>query len=155
MRTWLATLSVGIVVAAGLGGVFWHHATPNGNADVSWPFSSLDGSSQQLPGAMRKKVESSLGSKPYYRLRFDQSHFHRTSIKQQGIWVVGGPEVVCIVQAGRGAVSCARRGAVVREGVTLGVGEGVGHRGRPKWFMILGVAPDSVNAIRVTVLGKG
>ncbi len=82
-------------------------------------------------------------------LWFDQARYVPTDT---GMWVVNGSGVTCIVRARGGAVSCEDRSAVFRSGVTLGtVDLGPPPKRKARQFLVLGLVPDWVRAVRVQV----
>ncbi len=110
----------------------------------------LRGPEEKAPRYAEVSVRQGLG-KSYEAFRAESSHLVHTA--GGGIWVVtgrvSGEGVACMVQASRAAVACASEVEMVRNGLALGIVE---HPSKPPHsFLVLGIAPDRVRAIRATV----
>jgi hypothetical protein len=108
-----------------------------------------------MPPTFRSAVIKTLGGHQRLGLHFDRARHVNTAVGV-GIWVVRGNGITCIFEANRGASSCAGDAYVVRQGLELVLGQGTPlphNRGIPGHFLALGIAPDSVKAVRLKVVG--
>lgn len=117
-----------------------------------WPFAALQGEADPMPRSMRQAAMRTLGGHQRLGLQFDRSQYVSTTAGG-GIWVVRGNRVTCIFQAVRAALACATNANFVPQGLTLVVGQG-GAPTRPAHFLMLGIAPDGVKAVRLKPIGK-
>jgi hypothetical protein len=101
------------------------------------------------PAALRRKVLATLGAPA--GARFEDARYVRTA--RGGIWVADAGRVTCLIQAARGAVICDATARVARRGLMLGV-YSVAAGGRPKDFLVLGIAPDGAGHARLRVGGR-
>lgn len=131
------------------GGHFWanlKHARRNKNLTLEWfhSFSVTRSRPENLPSRMRRDIEKTLGVDPdtFRSPQYVQTH-------QGGIWLIWAEGSACILASGSGAVSCSTLRSAIREGLPLGIGEGLD--GRARAYELLGVAPDWAKAVRLKI----
>lgn len=114
-------------------------------------FAVLRGPTQPVPRALRAELRQAR-NKTVRTLWLDTAKYLPAG---DGIWVTNGRDATCIVQAHGGAVSCARRSALFRNGVALGVAElGPLADRRTRGFIVYGIVPDQIKAIEVKIGAK-
>jgi hypothetical protein len=131
------------------------HAQPNFGGRTFWPFAKLQGEATAMSPTFRRVVISTLGGHQHLGLRFGEAHYLDTRV-DVGIWVVKGDGVTCIFEADKGASACATDSVIVERGLEIVVGEGPpspDDRTLPSRFLALGIAPDSVKAVRLKAVG--
>jgi hypothetical protein len=135
-----------------------HESLANDQALTSWPFTGLRAQAQAMPLQMRHAARDTLGvDQNYLSLNYDQVEYARTAIGV-GIWVVKGNGVTCIFQDKSGAATCSTNVNFVHHGGLLVVGKANQFSPtsfkRPTQFLAIGIAPDSIKAARLRVLGQ-
>jgi hypothetical protein len=116
-----------------------------------WPFKTLVRGS--APPSLEAVATASLGGSEHLGLKFAQAEAVRGAAGFDA-WMVRGDGVTCLFQGPHAAAVCDIEDAVVKEGLTIVVGEGKPRRkgqlaGR---FRAYGVMPDSVRAVKVRPL---
>lgn len=155
-----AALALGAIAVVLVG--FWYLALRSGdNSDASAQreispaaqlraYRILHAPEQKAPpyieASVRKTVAKARGA-----LRIWSSHLATTAYG--GIWVltgrISGEGVGCIAQVGRAVAACVPTAEMVRNGLALGI---VKHPSKPPHaFLLIGIAPDRVRAVRATV----
>lgn len=116
---------------------------------IHWPYSALRGQSRHMSAQMREGAMRTLAKAQSLRLRFDRARFAATPVGV-GIWLVPGKGVICIVEDVKPATSCNSTADVARGGLWLEV-YALNARHEPTHFLVLGIAPDGVDAVRATI----
>lgn len=104
----------------------------------------MRGRPERMPPRMRAHIRKTIGTPPG-GLRLERAQYARTSAG--GIWITSGKRVTCLAQADRGAVACDSVAAFAEQGLVLGAFKA--PAGRPRDFLVLGVAPDWAMAARL------
>lgn len=125
-----------------------HQRRPTFGALERKAFSVLRGPTRPVPLTLQARLRRARN--PAVRgLWFDQARYVPVD---SGMWVVNGRGVTCIVRTRGGAVSCENRAALLRSGVSLGVVDlGPPPERKAREFLVLGLVPDWVRAVRVQV----
>jgi hypothetical protein len=119
----------------------------------SWPFDGFRGKGEEMPERMRRSVAETLGGAQPLHLRFEHVYRVRTTTGVR-VWVVRGRGVVCIVRDVKASVACDTDVNAAHRGLVLGVYKvGPPPQRKPTQFLMLGIAPDSVRAVRVKIKG--
>ena len=135
-----------------------HDSLANDQALESWPFTGLHAKEQAMPLKMRDEARGTLGrDQNSLGLKYNHVQYARTDIGV-GIWVVNGNGVTCIFQDKSGAATCSTNVNFVQQGGLLVVGNAnrssqTSFFRRPTQFLAIGIAPDSIKAVRLRVLG--
>jgi Flp pilus assembly protein CpaB len=112
------------------------------------------GPAESMPEAMRQKIRDNLNGVAPLHLRFQQAQHVRTPIGV-GLWIVEGAGVACIFREGLPASSCRTSFDARREGIWLETySTSKAHPGVPTGFLALGVVPEGVRAVSVTINGS-
>lgn len=115
---------------------------------TGWPFAAS--SAAQVPMVLQKSAEDVLLDPQPLELRFGDARYLRKS-GQAGLWLVPGHAVLCMFREPDMAASCSTASQAHRQGLVLQTYKVGVHRGQPKQFKILGVAPDGIGTVSVTV----
>lgn len=119
--------------------------------DARWAFRFMRGPSEPVPPHIRTRVRATLGMSSG-ELRMTRAQYARTS--GGGIWVARGNGVLCLIQAGKGAVTCDSSSAAADHGLSLALFSAPRHPSElPRHFLVLGIVPDWV-ALVVLRIGK-
>lgn len=133
-------------------GHFWanlKHGKTSRELTAAWlhSFSITQSHPEKLTARMRSDIENTLGVDPdiFHDPQYAQTH-------EGGMWLIWAEGSACILASRSGAVSCATLRSAIREGLPLGIGEGLD--GRAPAYELLGVAPDWAKAVRLKVAKK-
>jgi hypothetical protein len=122
------------------------HATASAAQSRS-PFRVLRQRAITVPGQVAEKIEESLGAPPG-ALRTAEGYYARTV--SGALWIVRGQELLCLLQVGRGALSCGISEITARHGLTLSVFDAPQYSGDTLHrFLMFGIAPDGVRSVSV------
>lgn len=107
----------------------------------------------KMPVSLRHGALRTLGGGEGLQLEFDHARYVMTPA-HVGLWVVQGKAVTCIFRDLRPATACDTTTHVEKYGLDLEVYHiGDGKNASPDRFLLLGIVPDRVNAVRLSVRG--
>jgi hypothetical protein len=159
----LAALAVAVVSAE-------QESTSRDEAPPSEPWQKLEGEAAAYPdreiaasgfhkaSMVRSRqvgasITSILGANQVRTLDFQQARVARTE-KGLELWLVPGSDIICLaVGPGRG-VSCIPRGKASKNGISVGLTKSPSPTKPPTFFLLAGMVPDGVRAVRVRVGSK-
>jgi hypothetical protein len=98
-----------------------------------------------VPRALRQKVLASLGAPA--GVAFEDAHRIETS--HGAVWLTHLRRATCMIRARDGSLACDATARVTRRGLLLGV-YAVSH-GRPRDFVLIGIAPDWAHRARLRI----
>lgn len=113
-------------------------------------FAALRLPQHRLPGRLMQTLARNF-ARSKVQPRFTTGHFSST-YGGGGIWVTKQHKMLCIIHASSAAISCSTMRDALRAGVSLGIGIGNEH-GRPTQFLVIGIVPDWIKAVRLRPLG--
>ena len=110
---------------------------------------NVDG--RRMPPGLQSALITALGNRSA-GLRFGEAVPVPT--RNGRLWLVAGGGITCIVQEQGEALSCLASGAFVKKGLAVGMFKPPSQPdGRPTEFLVLGVAPDRAEKVRLKVAG--
>jgi hypothetical protein len=114
-------------------------------------FKLLRSPSEGMPARLTAHTRNILGAfVRHAHLRFDTAQY--VSANVGGVWVLNGDNVLCIVQARRGAAGCSSVAFVARQGLDLGVFKAPDRPDElPRSFSLLGIAPNWATTARLRI----
>jgi hypothetical protein len=139
-----------------LGKQMWHELARKNQQEsrhssaTAWPFAGIKALPQRMPPALREKSREVFPDSGSLRLRFASARYVDVS-RRQGLWVVPGRGVLCILSAKSMAASCATRHAAYRSGVVLQLYELNDSKTRPTAFVTLGIAPNGIGSVKAKI----
>jgi hypothetical protein len=117
----------------------------------TWPFAAFRGPSRAMPTNRREASAKTLGEPGPLGLDFAEARFGMSPVGV-GLWLVPGRGVTCLFKGGIVAATCDTTSNAERKGLSLEVYKpGPPPERRPTHFLALGVVPDGVKQLRVTV----
>jgi hypothetical protein len=112
-------------------------------------FALMRSAAVDIPPKLAIHLRHVIGA-PRAALNHAQARFARVGSK--GFWLVSGRNIVCIAESGKGAVGCDTPQDFSRHGLNIGVFSPPKRPdGRLRRFVVFGVAPDGVRAVRARV----
>lgn len=118
--------------------------------EMSSAFGVLRSRAEQAPPNTDAHIAKTLGARPGSFL-IKEAHYVKTSVG--GVWVVvGSRSIMCLIQAGHGALMCAPASLAARIGLRIGVFEAPrGRNEQPDSYLLLGIVPDRVKRVRLQI----
>lgn len=112
-------------------------------------FSQFRGAAETLPAPLRIHLSNILSNNGHQLNPVSVQH---QRIAGQAVWVFLTWNRVCLAQAHRGGVACSSIGEANRTGVSLGVfSPPTQYQPAPHDFLLLGLAPDAVSHVVITI----
>jgi hypothetical protein len=103
----------------------------------------------RLPAAVRNQIVSALGPRSAAVRPFRTQHI---ATPQGDLWLVDGREQSCLIEGGKGGITCASNHLVRRYGLAVGIGDAPTQPGgKPHNFLLLGIAPDSIHRVLLKI----
>lgn len=118
--------------------------------EITSAYAVLHSSPEPVPARMAAHIEKTLGAPPG---SFQIEEAQYASTRGGSVWVlIGSRNIMCLVQAGRGALICAPASIAVRRGLSIGLFAVPRRPGqRPHNYLLLGIAPDWVRNVQLRV----
>jgi hypothetical protein len=112
-------------------------------------FESLNGPTQPLPERLARRFRSFRDKRLKY-LRVE--HAKHIGSRRNGLWVVNGKGITCIIQTMRGSIACSDTADFLDRGLIIGAFGSVRRpTERPDLFIVWGIAPDWISKVRLKV----
>lgn len=111
------------------------------------PLALTQGKPESMPLSMQVAVTQTIGPAHYFDLKLDEAQYAKTPL-EIGVWLVEGRGVTCMFRDKTGTSSCATTIETRRRGAVLAfyrTSSKLDHR--PSSFTLLGIAPNSVEAV--------
>jgi hypothetical protein len=116
--------------------------------DLKRTFELLRGREETLP----KPLQSHLSNILYRKRRLSASLVQRETIAGGAAWAFSDRGMLCIAQGGLGSAACTNTRDAIENGVTLGAFSPPSTSNpRPHSFIVIGLMPDSVEDVHITV----